>query len=155
MIKVRRRPFILWFLAYALLVSCSANPALPKSLAMPVTLSPTPEIQLTPAPSPTSADAFRVVAWVNEPTPARESKVILLGSLIKNGVYLGGIMMGATWPDKEQPRGSPNCYVMVLYQRGVCTIDVSQYPPGEYVPIQISFEYQGLKFYGQTGFTPR
>lgn len=149
MINVGKRACIFWFLTCILLVSCSSK------LEPQVNISATPEIQVTPTLSPTSTDTFQVDAWVDDPAPSREARVILSGSLIKDGIYLGGIMMRATWPDETDRRGSPNCYVMVLYQRGLCTFDASNFPPGEFVSIQISFEYQGKTFYGQTGFTPK
>lgn len=82
------------------------------------------------------------------------SRVIVWGSLIKNGVHLGGMMMQATWPDETQEVGIPNCRVLVIYGSGVCVIDDIDYPPGEFVPITVSFEYGGKEFVGQTGFTP-
>jgi len=96
-----------------------------------------------------------VTVWVDDPTPPRDATVILIGNLSKNGYILGHNMMRATWPDKDQPRGMPNCYVMVNYQRGVCTIKASKYPVGEFVPIQVTFEYEGQTFRGESGFTPR
>ena len=147
MVIKKRRLFIILFLACSLLSSCMP--------AQPVVKSATPEPQVTASPSSSSQKTFIVDAWVDNPTPSRNDKVILLGTLTMNGLYLGGIMMTATWPDKTQSRGTPNCYVMVLYQRGVCVIDASKFPAGEFVPIHISFEYRGQQFSGDTGFTPR
>jgi hypothetical protein len=132
-----------------LLFSCSPNRE-PESEPRAETGSP-----VTLAPASTSTDRFEVEAWVDKPAPARDERVTVSGSLIKNGVYLGGIMMQATWPEAAQERGVPNCYVLVIYQRGVCTIEAGSYPSGEFVPVTITFEYKGIQYSGQTGFTPR
>jgi hypothetical protein len=142
-------PLVLWLLACTLLASCSSRPA-PSA-----TISPAEEIQGTPTLSTPSADTFLVDAWMSNPTPSRDSKVVLIGNLRKDGVYLGGIIMRATWPDETHTDESPNCYVTIIYQRGVCTIDVSHFKPGILVPIQISIEYQGKLYYGQTQFIPK
>jgi hypothetical protein len=113
------------------------------------------------APSPTSdqpaadqqKDTFEVVAWVDNPTPASGEQVNLSGSLIKNKVYLGGMMMQATWPDKDQERGVPNCNVLVIYQRGICIIETKEMPVGEFIPVTIKFVYNDQTFSAQTGFT--
>jgi hypothetical protein len=125
------------------LVSCSQAP------------TPRPAMQLTPNPSPTACDSFAVEAWVDNPTPTQDSQVIVFGSLIKSGVYLGGIMMQAVWADETQERGVPNCDVLVTYGRGVCAVPVKDYEPGAFVPITVTFKYEGSTFVGHTGFTPQ
>ena len=80
------------------------------------------------------------------------STQIVRGSLIKNGVFLGGMVMRATWQDNSGPR---QCDVLVIYQMGICYIDVKSFRPGQYVPINIEFTYLDQEFRGQTGFTPR
>ncbi|MHB0988165.1 MAG: hypothetical protein ACYC3P_05805 [Bellilinea sp.] len=118
--------------------------------------APTPtDSQIIPVPSQIPENSFEVEAWVDNPAPAHDARVILVGSLIKNGAYLSGIMMQATWPDKTQERGVPNCYVLVTYGRGVCVINTSSLPPGVFVPITITFEYGGGTYIGQTGFAPQ
>jgi hypothetical protein len=102
-----------------------------------------------------SQDEFIVKTWVNKPNPSQDDLVTLYGSLIKNGVHLGGMMMQATWPDPNQERGTPNCNVLVIYQTGVCTIEAGKYPSGEYLPITVVFDYGGSVYKGETGFTPR
>jgi hypothetical protein len=142
------KPSAVLIIVLAVLVSC-----------IPQT-SPTPELPTLPSPRITSVpptthtDTFVVDAWVNNPYPPINSRVIVWGSLIKNGVHLGGIMMQATWPDETQEVGIPNCSVLVIYGSGVCVIDDIDYPAGEFVPITVSFEYGGNEFVGQTGFTP-
>jgi hypothetical protein len=131
-----------------MLSACLPNVSAPPGLPTPT------DLQTILAPSQTSENSFEVEAWVDNPAPAHGTRVILVGSLIKNSVYLSGIMMQATWPDKTQERGVPNCYVLVTYGRGVCTIDASSLPPGVFVPITITFEYDGVTYVGQTGFTP-
>lgn len=103
----------------------------------------------------TGENRFEVVAWVSDPSPTQGARVMLYGSLIKNGVHLGGMAMVATWPDESQERGVPNCRVQVIYQAGVCIVETEGFTPGEYVPITVAFEYQGRTYTGGTGFTPR
>ena len=109
----------------------------------------------TPAPSATPADKFEVYAWVDKPTPARNERVIISGSLKKNGVYLGGMAMSATWPDSTLERGVPNCHVQVIYQRGICITEASKYTSGVFVPVTVKFEYRGGTYTAETGFTPQ
>lgn len=114
-----------------------------------------PGVQPNPTETNQPEDTFKVVAWVDNPTPHPGEQVNLSGSLIKNGIYLGGMMMHAAWPDKSQERGVPNCKVLVIYQRGVCIIETGDYQPGEYVPVTIMFVYNDKTFTGETGFTLR
>jgi len=100
-------------------------------------------------------DKFEVHAWVDKPIPVQGEQITLFGNLRKNGVILGGMMMEANWPDENQERGRPNCYVLVIYQGGVCVIDTKGYPIGEYVPLVVKFVYDGQTFTGETGFTPK
>jgi hypothetical protein len=131
------------------LAACSLNTTLPPQPPA------TPFIQSTAAPALPPADRFQIEAWVDNRAPARDSRVTVSGSLIKNGVRLGGMMMQATWPDKTQERGLPNCNVLVIYGSGVCAVDAGNYPPGVFVPITITFKYGGLTHIGHTGFTPQ
>ena len=132
-----------------LLSSCITNsPSKPEPVSTPVNSA-------LSTPTTKSEDTFQVYAWVGNPDPAQDDKVILSGSLIKNGVYLGGMAMQATWPDETHERGVPNCSVQVIYQRGICIIDASRYPPDVYVPITVTFGYRDQTYIGHTGFTPR
>lgn len=106
-------------------------------------------------PSATPGDKFEVKAWVDNPTPSQNSRVLVWGSLIKNGVHLGGMMMRATWPDKTKKSGTSSCDVLVIYGAGVCTIHVKDYPPGVFVPITVTFDYRGTRYTAPTGFTPQ
>jgi hypothetical protein len=106
-------------------------------------------------PAPAPADLFEVEAWVDNPAPARNERVTVSGSLLKNGVRLGGMMMQATWPEEAQERGIPNCNVLVIYGSGVCAIEAVDYPPGMFVPVTVTFKYAGATHTGHTGFTPR
>jgi hypothetical protein len=114
-----------------------------------------PRITESPAASATPADKFEVYAWVDKPTPAKDERVIISGSLKKNGVYLGGMAMTATWPDSTLERGIPNCHVQVIYQRGICITEADKYPSGVYVPVTVKFEYRGGTYTAQTGFKPQ
>jgi len=117
---------------------------------------PTTSVPLaTPSSPKFLPDRFEVEAWVNNPTPAQGSRLTVSGSLLKNGVRLGGMMMEATWPDKAQERGVPNCYVQVIYGSGVCTLEVNHFPRGIFVPITVTFAYGGHIYIGHTGFTPQ
>jgi hypothetical protein len=106
--------------------------------------------------SPAAPELFQVKAWVDDPTPALNSRIVVRGSLIKYGSYhLGGIMMSAFWPDETVERGVPNCFTLVTYGTGKCVIDVSRFPPGEFVPVTVSFDYEGKLYTAQTGFIPQ
>jgi hypothetical protein len=143
-----KRVFIL-FLVGVLQLSCSSNGT---PLSQPTaTTAPQYFASATPVGTP----AFEVVAWVSDTDPQVGSRIMLYGSLLKYGVHLGGMAMRATWPDEEQERGVPNCSVQVIYGSGVCIIETEGYQPGVYVPITLTFEYQGKIYRGQTGFTPR
>jgi hypothetical protein len=121
-----------------------------------LTSSPTPAQPVNPTQPPTELEPIRVQAWVDNPTPALNSRIVVRGSLIKYKFnYVGGIMMTALWPDDQAERGVPNCFTQVTYGTGKCVIDVSRFPPGEYVPITISFTYRDKIYTGQTGFTPQ
>lgn len=137
-------------IACAVIVSCLPMPQEPAD-----TNPSTGKIASTPEDLNTPADKFSATAWMSDPNPPRDSRVILFGRLNKNGVFLNGIMMRAYWQDAETVKDTPNCYVMVNYQRGVCTINVSKFPAGTYVPIRIEIEYKGIRYAAQTGFTPR
>jgi hypothetical protein len=103
---------------------------------------------------PASNDFIRVKAWADNPTPKSGERVIVYGSLIKRTVWLGGIMMQASWADPSHIPGTPNCFVLVTYGRGVCVIETAGFTPGVYVPVQIKFVYRGETYTGSTGFTP-
>ncbi len=117
--------------------------------------SPTRHPTITPGLSVTAGDKFKVKAWVDGRTPAQNSQVIVFGSLIKNGVHLGGIMMHATWPDVSGKSGTSSCDVLVIYGKGVCSLRVRDYVPGVFVPITVTFDYRGARYTGHTGFTPQ
>lgn len=125
-----------------------------------ITACSTPQTQSAPAttsptPMPTSVDRFEVKAWVNEPDPKFGQVVGLMGSLIKNGVYLNGIMMSGYWQQPGEDAPSLHCYDMATYQRGKCNIIVEGFPENEYVPLKIRFIYNDMLFTAETGFTPR
>jgi hypothetical protein len=96
-----------------------------------------------------------VDAWVNQAAPARDDRVIIYGSLIYRGVRLGGLVMRATWSQKGDKTGTPDCFVLVTYGRGVCTLDAADFPAGASVPVTVTFDYEGQTYTGQTQFTPR
>lgn len=141
-----KRTLIL-LLVFMLQTSCSSNVT---QSAKQVVASAT-HVVTTPTPFHTAI--FKIVTWFDNPEPELGSRVILYGSLIKDGVHLGGMAMRATWPDENQERGVPNCSVQVIYGSGVCVIETAGFQPDEYIPVTVTFEYQGRNYSGQTGFT--
>lgn len=141
---------ILYSIALILILSgCSSK-------GTPAVIEPTSTSGVEVVPTAKAyVDVFEVKAWVDNPNPEREDQIMLSGSLIKNGTYLGGMMMTASWPEQDQELGVPNCKVLVIYARGICTIDVSDYPSGETVPITVTFPYAGHLYTGTTSFTPK
>jgi hypothetical protein len=102
-----------------------------------------------------SEDSYEVEVWVSDPTPSLDEQVYVYGSLIRNGVRLGGMMMQAYWPDEKQAPGIPGCNVLVIYGAGGCILEASEFPVGEYVPVRVQFEYYGKTYSGETGFVPQ
>jgi hypothetical protein len=95
---------------------------------------------------------FTVEAWVDNPEPSSGERINISGSLRRNGLYLGGMMMSGFWPDEDDDR-LPDCHIQVIYQRGICTVYADDFPVGEYIPVKVSFEYFGNTYSGETGFT--
>jgi hypothetical protein len=146
---MRRASILILIFIFIVPVACSVKNPSPGGLpTMPVQ-------QVSTTQSPTPQDTFWTKVWVDEPTPPLNSRIIVFGSLNRNGVYMGGIMMQATWPDETHERGVPNCISLVNYGSGKCIIDVSRFPPGKYVPVTITLNYRGMVFTAQTGFTPQ
>jgi hypothetical protein len=139
---------LLLLLVFMLQISCSSNAV---QSSKPIATIAT---QVTSPPTPFHTPIFEIVTWFDNPEPELGSRVILYGSLIKDGVHLGGMAMRATWSDENLERGVPNCSVQVIYGSGVCIIETAAFQSGEYIPITVSFEYQGRIYSGQTGFTP-
>jgi hypothetical protein len=134
------------------------------TLALTAACSPTSDAQppLTAGTQPPdssvsslSGDSYEVEAWVSDPTPSRDAQVYVYGSLIRNGVRVGGMMMQAYWPDEKQAPSIPGCNVLVIYGAGGCILEVSEFPVGEYVPVRVQFEYYGKTYSGETGFIPQ
>lgn len=140
---------IIFILASVIQISCSLNAKPQFEPTAPIA------VQNTSTPIPLRTATFEVVAWVSDPNPQLGSRVILHGSLLKDGIHLGGMAMRATWPDNNQERGVPNCSVQVIYGSGVCIVESEGFQAGVYVPITVTFEYQNKYYSGQTGFTPR
>lgn len=135
-------------LVFMLQTSCSSNATTSPGPTKPVAA------QNDSTPLPVRTHKFEVVTWFDNPEPKLGSRVMLYGSLIKDGVHLGGMAMRATWPDEDQERGVPNCSVQVIYGSGVCIIETEGFKPGVTIPVTVTFEYQGQIYRGQTGFTP-
>nr|MBC7243889.1 hypothetical protein [Chloroflexota bacterium] len=150
------------FLLLILVLTSCAQSAMPTATTIP-TLLPTamssiaPTVQLSPSPQPNfmvHPDGARIELdlWVDDPTPTLGSYVTVRGSIIRNGVRLGGLMMRAEYPVKD---GTKQCDVLIIYGAGVCTLPVRDYVPGVFLPITVTFDYDGVRYTGQTGFTPR
>ncbi len=114
-----------------------------------------PKPTLTQSITPVSSDSYEVRAWVDQTEPSPGQVVVLSGSLIKNGVYLNGLMMAGFWQAAGEESPSQHCYEFVNYQRGKCNIIVEGFPAGVFVPLTIEIKYQGMSFTAETGFTPR
>lgn len=150
------------FFVLLCLVLTSCARAVPVATATPqsqptAALNSTPSIQSLPSPRPefmVHPDGARIELdlWVDNPTPLLNSFVTIRGSIIRNGVRLGGLMMRAEYPVK---RSTSSCDVLIIYGAGVCTLPVRDYTPGVFVPVTVTFDYDGVRYTGQTGFTPR
>jgi hypothetical protein len=137
-----------------LLFLCAVTVFLSACSSLPV-ISPQPETipaNTVAKPTPTFEDIYEVTAWVDNPYPKAGERINISGSLTKNGVYLGGMMMSAFWPDKDDDR-LVDCTIQVIYQRGICIVYAEDFPVGEYTPVKVSFNYFGQTFSGETGFT--
>ena len=155
----------LWLVLCLVLSSCAPQPAptltpppAPSPTAVPTKVLPPPSSPTalpatTPTPKLTFQDIFVPDAWVSNPKPSLGSVVTLRGSLRKYEVYLGGMMMHATWPDQTEPGGLDWCDVLVIYGTGVCQINVENYSPGQFVPITVTFDYDHVRYTAYTGFT--
>lgn len=147
---------------FLLLAGCnslasSQEPVIPTTDLAAVS-NPAPEgaqPQALPEATPTPEDVFEIYAWVNKPEPKPGEVVTVSGSLIKNGVYLGGVPMWTFWPDENGGNVPHNCVSYMAYQRGLCMIEVKDYPVDVYVPVSIKIYYQDMVFTTETGFTPR
>ena len=88
------RRTILIIVISILLVACSHEGL------TPVSSPATPDQPVSSTQFPSEPELFQVKAWMDDHTPALNSRIVLRGSLIKYGsYYIGGIMMSAFWPD--------------------------------------------------------
>ena len=145
----RFKHFFFLFIILILVVACTPTTSVQPYLTM------TPQPQENLISYGTSEDRFEVEAWVSNATPTRDEQVFVYGSLIRNDVRVGGMMMQAYWPDEKQAPGIPGCNVLVIYGAGGCILEASEFPVGEYVPIRVQFDYYGKTYSGETGFTPQ
>lgn len=145
--------------------TATAVPLPPTATSAP-TMTPHPSRTIYPAPTnPIPATVvhteisplgfvqeWSVDAWFDNPNPPMGSNVTLSASLLKNGLWTGGMQMYAHWVQGGELK---ECSVLVIYQRGICTIPVEGFEPGVYVPVTYTFHYGGRDFTGYAGFTPR
>ncbi len=150
-VKPPRILFLILLAVCTLSTACTLNEIPPSEpTAAPFTKTPDPAPVLLRTPS------FEVVAWLDDPNPPVGSRVMLYGSLIKDGVHLlNGMVMRAIWPDEDQARGVPNCSVQVIYGEGVCIVETEGFQPDVFVPITVAIDYNGQTYRGQIGFIPR
>jgi len=134
-------------LAALLLAACSVE-----NQATPTPSLPAPT---SSHPAPTPEVDVEVQAWVNRPNPARNEIITVFGTLKATGLYRNGITMTAVWPDPNHQPGVPNCLTRTSYELGSCAFPAENFPPGEFVPITITFFFDGVKYTTQTGFTPQ
>lgn len=104
-----------------------------------------------PAPTPTTPN-MRIDAWVDNPTPALGSNVVVHFNFLNEDVPVNWMVMIAEW---QQGGARQQCVSQVQYDMGQCAIPVDGMAPGVYVPVTVTTEYIGWTFYGYTGFTPQ
>ena len=136
-----------------LLVACSVLPTTYAPQASQQVKQAAASSQSGLASAGENQDIFEIDAWIDKSTLAQSEMVILNGNLQRNGVILGGIMMEASWPGDAQERNMPSCTVQVIYQRGVCYINTTNFPVGETVPVTLKFRYNEMTFTGDLSFT--
>ena len=124
------------FLILTLLVTACAAPGTPAP---------------TLVPTPTTPNMW-VDAWVDDPTPALGTGVVVHFVLLNAGVPINGLAMSAEW---QQDGNRQLCNAQVVYDMAQCAIPVSAMEPGVYVPVTVTTQYIGWTFYGYTGFTPQ
>jgi hypothetical protein len=78
--------------------------------------------------------------------------VLVSGSLLKYGHYLGGLWMTFAWPQGGRTETFSS---LVNYGYGRCVVMVRGFIPGQWVPVTVTVDYQGTRYSAQTGFTPR
>jgi hypothetical protein len=138
-------------LLFPILMAACSQPT--STQTIPAAAPPTPAAVISPSATP--EDIYQVDVWVDNPTPQRGERVLVSGSLIKNGVHLNGPMM-ATWAsERAYARGVPDCLVSISYQRSGCVLQAEDFPSGVYVPVKVVIYLNDEKYTGETGFTPK
>lgn len=90
-----------------------------------------------------------------ESAASGRGQIIIYGSLIKNSVRLGGVVMRARWSQAGYPDGVRSCFAQTNYGRALCVLDAADFPSGVRVPVTMTFDYGGQTYTGKTAFTPR
>ena len=96
-------------------------------------------------------DAYAVDAWVDDPAPSLGARIIVRGSVTRNGVRIGPVQLRATWMQGGELQV---CDISPVYLMG-CPISVGDFTPRVFVPITVTMRYQGMVFTGYSGFTPQ
>jgi hypothetical protein len=96
-------------------------------------------------------DLYRIMSWINDPSPEAGDRFYVYTSMQKNDTYLGG-MMYAYWPSEEDD-WKYDCRTQISYQIGVCTLFADDFPVGKYIPVKVMVEYEGARYENETGFT--
>jgi hypothetical protein len=141
------------------LALCACDTAGKSSPAPIPTAMPTEFPAAMPPPTPLAAavstlqvaEGVRMEIWVDNPTPAMNSTIVIRSRLVGSAVDQCQ-MMYATWPEKG---GTASCSSLVVYESGKCPIEVQGYPSGQFVPVTVTIETGGAWYTAHTGFTPR
>lgn len=102
----------------------------------------------------TTGGVFQVDAWVDNHNPQKGEPIMLYGSLIKHGHRLGGMMMEAYWPGKDQSPRLPDCTVQVNYGSGMCKVDTEHFLAGVPTTLRVEFDYNENTYAGSIEITP-
>jgi hypothetical protein len=145
-----KKIYLLLFLLLMVIIftSCKIQPD--ENLAVPVTnFTPIPQVN-----NEEKLDVFVIESWFEKPNTNDKDTILIWARLLKNGTKVSGTVLHASWPDPSAERGIARCDVQSIYNGGVCWIQKNKYPTGEYVPIKLSFEYDGIIYSDETGFIP-
>lgn len=126
--------------------------ATPSPSATPApTRAPTPVP--TRLPTLTPVGRIAVTARMSDDAPKRVSVVTVYGTITMDGVPLGGVPMKAVWGDGKDPAHCDDR--SNADGEAACSLPVLLAKKGQYVPVKVTFTYEGKTYTATTGFTPR
>lgn len=145
-----RKIYLLLFLLLTvlLLTSCKKHPE-QNSDELEIYITP-----ITQVLNEKNSDVFVIESWFEKSNTNDENTILLWARLLKNGTKVSGTVLHASWPDPSAERGIARCDVQSIYNGGVCMIQKNKYQAGDYVPVSLSFEYDGITYSDKTGFIP-